>query len=319
MTPSRSEIRKSLRTSFNPTLRWRISRARLRLEQASHIPALITGAELEKPILIIGAPRSGTHMIFRVLGKSSELAHWRPSEAHEVWEADHHPAHRGWESNVLEGSDASPESIRRIRREFLLVAGTRKRLLDKNPRNVLRIGFIEAVFPDARYIFIKRDGRDTINSLINAWRGDRYRTYELAEPHSIPGADPKWWKFVLYPGWREDASGPLETVCAKQWLISSEHLLKAQQTIPSERWIEVPYEDYIADPVVETERIGKWLGVPFDDDVRAAAEAVRTTPVNVVTPPEKGKWRKENPDEIKAVTPLIRPMMERLGYQVNGE
>jgi Sulfotransferase family len=316
-TPSRSEIRRSLRTSFNPTFRWRVSRARLRLEQASHVPALIGGGELKRPILIIGAPRSGTHMIFRVLGKSARLAHWRPSEAHEVWEADHHPALRGWESNVLDGSDANPESVRRIRREFLLVAGTKKRLLDKNPRNVLRIGFIEAVLPDAHYIFIKRDGRDTVNSLINAWRGNRYRTYELPEPHNIPGADPKWWKFVLYPGWRDDTHGPLEIVCAKQWLVSSEHLLKAQETIPSERWMEVAYEDYVEDPVAQTKRIAGWLDVPLDDDVRAAAEAVRTTPVNIVTPPEKDKWRKENPDEIEAITPLIRPMMERLGYPLD--
>lgn len=314
---SRAEIRRSLRTSFNPDLRWRLSRARLRLEQASHLPTLVTGGKLDRPILIIGAPRSGTHMVFRVLGKSSELAHWRPSEAHEVWEADHHPAFRGWDSNVLSASDASPDTIRRIRREFLLVAGTRKRLLDKNPRNVLRIPFIEEVLPDARYIFIKRDGRDTINSLINAWRGKRYRTYELPEPHAIPGTDPKWWKFVLYPGWREDKDGPLETVAAKQWLVPSEHLLQAQQIISSERWMELPYEDYVADPVAETERIARWLGIEFSDDLRSAAEAVRTTPVNTVTPPEAGKWRKENPDEIKAILPLIKDMQERLGYGVD--
>ena len=317
VTQSRGEIRKSLRTSFNPDLRWRMSRVRLRLEQASHVPALVTGGKLEKPILIIGAPRSGTHMVFRVLGKSRDLAHWRPSEAHEVWEADHHPAFRGWESNVLAAGDATPESIARIRREFLLVAGTRRRLVDKNPRNVLRIPFIERVLPDARYIFIKRDGRDTTNSLINAWRGNRYRTYRLPEPHSIPGTDPRWWKFVLYPGWREDRSGPLERVAAKQWLVSSEHLVDAQKTIPQERWIEVSYEDYIADPVAVTELITAYLDIAFTDDLRSAAEAVRTTPVNTVTPPEKDKWRKENPEEISAITPLIRPMMQRLGYSVD--
>lgn len=317
VTQSRSEIRKSLRTSFNPDLRWRLSRVRLRLEQASHVPALVTGGKLDKPILIIGAPRSGTHMVFRVLGKSHELAHWRPSEAHEVWEADHHPAFRGWDSNVLDASDATPESSARIRREFLLVAGTRKRLVDKNPRNVLRIPFIEEVLPDARYIFIKRDGRETTNSLINAWRGGRYRTYRLPEPHSIPGTDPAWWKFVLYPGWREDTSGPLERVAAKQWLVSSEHLVKAQDLIPAERWMELPYEDYIQDPVTETERITTFLDLEFSDQLRTAAEAVRTTPVNTVTPPERGKWRKENPKEIEAITPLIEPMMKRLGYPLD--
>ena len=315
---SRREVRKSLRTNFNSDLGWWRTRIHLRLEQASHIPALLAGGELKKPILIIGAPRSGTHMVFRLLGNSSKLAHWRPSEAHEVWEADHHPALRGWDSNVLGAEDASPETARRIRREFLLVAGTNKRLLDKNPRNVLRIPFIERILHDAHYIFIKRDGRDTINSLINAWRGPRYRTYQLPEPHSIPGTDPKWWKFVLYPGWREDRSGPLEVVAAKQWLTCAEHLEEAKKTIPSVRWIELPYEDFVADPVSETERIVKFLELPFDDRLQEAAVAVRTTPVNAVTPPERGKWRKENPEEIRAIMPLIRPVQERLGYGVDG-
>ena len=316
---SRREVRKSLRTSFNQDFGWWRTRTRLRLEQASHLPALLGGGELNKPILIIGAPRSGTHMVFRVLGASRELAHWRPSEAHEVWEADHHPALRGWDSNVLEGSDAAPETIRRIRREFLLVAGTKRRLLDKNPRNVLRIPFIEAVLPDARYIFIKRDGRDTTNSLINAWRGKRYRTYALPQPHNIPGTDPKWWKFVLYPGWRDDNSGPVERIAAKQWLIPSEHLLAAEERIPQARWMDLRYEDFVADPVVATEQMSKWLEIDFSDDLRAAAEAARTKPVNTMTPPEAGKWRRENPEEIKSILPLIAPMQERMGYPSGEE
>ena len=311
---TRRQIRKSLRTSFNPTLRWRLSRVRLRTEQALHAPALLTGAELDRPVLIIGPPRSGTHMIFRVLGASGGLAHWRPSEAHEVWEADHHPAFRGWGSNVLTASDATPETTRRIRREFALVTGRRRRLLDKNPRNVLRIGFIDAVLPEARYVFLKRDGRENVNSLINAWRGGRYRTYRLPEPHRIPGTDPDWWKFVLYPGWSDDTSGPLEVVCAKQWIASSEHLLAAEETIDPSRWMEVSYEDFTADPVGETERIAKFVDVDFDPDVRGAAEAARTRPVNVVTPPRPGKWRTENPNEIEAIAPLIEPVMRRLGY-----
>ena len=133
----------------------------------------------------------------------------------------------------------------------------------------------------------------------------------------VPGTDPAWWKFVLYPGWREDTNGPIEVVAAKQWLVSSEHLLKAQAEIPSSRWMEMGYEDYIDDPVAGTERITKFLDLDFTDELRDAAQAVRTTPVNTVTPPEKYKWRKENPQEIKAIMPLIRDMQERLGYPVD--
>jgi hypothetical protein len=50
--------------------------------------------------------------------------------------------------------------------------------------------------------------------------------------------------------------------------------------------------------------------------MRARAAALSSTPVNVVTPPERGKWRKENPDEITAILELIAPTMEALGYGI---
>ncbi|MDQ3985410.1 MAG: sulfotransferase [Actinomycetota bacterium] len=289
-------------------------RAKLRGRQLLHVPGLLAGGQVERPIFIVGAPRSGTTLLFRVLAASRRVATWWPMEAHEIWEADHHPALHGWESNVLNASDANSKSMRRIRREFYLVTGNHRRLLDKTPRNVMRVPFIDAVFPDAVYVFLKRDGRDTINSLINAWRSDRYRTYELPEPLTIPGVDPRWWKFVLYPGWREDTSGSLERVCARQWVHSNERMLDARGTIESSRWTELSYETFTDDPVTATSALVDFLDLPFDKAIQEKAEAVKTTIYNAVTPPERGKWRKENPSEIEAIIPLIAPTMERLGY-----
>lgn len=306
-------LRKSLRTNFNPGPRDHVNRVLLRARQGAHLPALLMGKTLDRPIFIIGAPRSGTSMLYAILRTSKKLAHW-PGEAHEVWEADHHPALRGWTSNALEDEDADPATAQRIRRAFFLVTGTGSRLIDKTPRNALRIPFIDAVFPDARFVFLQRDGRDNINSLINAWRTPRYRTYELPRPHSIPGADPKWWKFTLYPGWRDDAAGPLEVVCAKQWKLSYEYALDALDVLAPERWMRVRYEELVAAPEDEVGRIMSFLDLPYDDAVRNKAIAARTKPVNVVTPPESGKWRRENPTEIENILPLIAPTMERLGY-----
>jgi len=274
---------------------------------------LFGGGRLDRPIFVIGAPRSGTSLLFAILRSSSRLAHW-PGEAHEVWEAHYHPALRNWDSNVLDASDVTEQAAAYIKRQFLLIAGSRRRLIDKTPRNALRCAFIEALWPDARYVFLQRDGRDNVNSLINAWRTPRYRTYRLPEPHSIPGVDPAWWKFVLYPGWRADASGPLEVVCAKQWATCNEHALAATKTIDRGRWIEVRYEDLVADPASSIGRVMERLELPYEDGVRRRAEATTTTPINVVTPPERGKWRKENPGAIESVLPLLAPTMEALGY-----
>ena len=116
------------------------------------------------------------------------------------------------EAATLTADEARTPEAERIKRSFFLVTGGRKRLIDKTPRNALRVGFIEALFPDAHYVFLKRDGRDNINSLINAWRTPRYRTYEVPGGHRIPGVDPRWWKFTLYPGWRDDVDVPLEVL-----------------------------------------------------------------------------------------------------------
>ncbi|HEX2241438.1 MAG TPA: sulfotransferase, partial [Actinomycetota bacterium] len=175
MTTTRRAVRKSLQTNFQPGLRDRLGRGLLRARQALNLPAFALGGRLERPIFIVGAPRSGSSLLHSVLVASRQIGHWS-GEAHEVWEADHHPAFRQWSSNVLEATDATPEAVARIRRQFFLATGPRKRFLEKTPRNSLRIPFIETIFPDALFIHLKRDGRDNVNSLINAWRTPRYRT-----------------------------------------------------------------------------------------------------------------------------------------------
>ncbi|MGH2812847.1 MAG: sulfotransferase family protein, partial [Actinomycetota bacterium] len=186
-------------------------------------------------------------------------------------------------------------------------------------RNALRFGFLEELFPDARYVYLQRDGRENVNSLVNAWRTPRYRTYRLPQHHSIEGVDPEWWKFVLYPGWRGDASGPLEVVCARQWSICNQHALAAAQDVDRERWMQIRYEDLVDHPEEEVGRLMEALDLPYEDGVRRRARATGKTPINVVTPPERGKWRKENPNEIESILPLIRPMMASLGYSMASE
>lgn len=318
MSQSRRALKKSLRTDFNPSARLRLIRAVHGVERMKNVPALLRGATLDRPVFIIGAPRSGTSLLYAILRQSSRLKHY-PGESHEIWEADYHPALRGWDSNALSAEDLTDDAAARIRRSFFLVTGRKHRLLDKTPRNALRVPFVDALFPDANYIFLRRDGRENVNSLINAWRTPRYRTYELPDGHSIPGVDPRWWKFVLYPGWRADRNGPLEVVCAKQWVSSNDHALAASKEVGADRWVGIRYEDLVDDPIGEVGRILEFLGVPYEGVVRDRAAATATSPINIVTPPERGKWRRENPNEIAAVLDLMRPTMAALGYNVDED
>jgi hypothetical protein len=314
MTVDRRAVRKSLRTDFDPSLKLRAIRAAAVARRALNYPALLLGGTVSEPIFIIGAPRSGTSLLYAILRESRSTAHW-PGEAHEVWERDYHPALRGWGSNALDASDVDPDAARRIRRSFFLVTGPNKRLIDKTPRNALRVPFVNELFGDCLFVFLQRDGLDNVNSLITAWRTPRYRTYRLPEPHSIPGTDPDWWKFVLYPGWQEDASGPLEVVCAKQWGFSNEFALDGLAPVPERRRITVRYEDLVEQPEEEVGRVVSFLGLPYEEAVRTRARETHSKPINIVTPPERGKWRRENPVEIESIADLIAPTMERLGYE----
>ena len=124
-----------------------------------------------------------------------------------------------------------------------------------------------------------------------------------------------WWKFVLYPGWRADVRGPLETVCAKQWATCNDQALGGLENIRPSRWTSVRYEDLVDRPVSELERLMARLDLPLEPTVRARAEAIGSTPINVVTPPEAGKWRRENPKEIEAVSSRLQSTMKALGYE----
>lgn len=315
MTQSRREVKRSLRTDYDPSLRLKAIRAVHATRRLKNVPGLLTGAKLSAPVFIIGAPRSGTSLLYAILRKSSALRHW-PGESHEIWEADYHPSLRGWESNVLTAADVEHEAAARIQRSFFLVTGRKHHLLDKTPRNALRVGFVNALFPDGRFIYLKRDGRENTNSLINAWRTRRYRTYELPEPHRIPGIDPRWWKFVLYPGWRSDTDGPVELVAAKQWVASNDHASEDLVSVEADRRFELRYEDLVDRPVEVVGEIMGFLDLPYETEVKAKAAATATTPINTVTPPEPGKWRRENPAEIESIAGVISPTMQRMGYEI---
>ena len=64
---------------------------------------------------------------------------------------------RAWESNELGAQDVTAPAAARIRRRFFLAVGGKRRLIDKTPRNSLRVPFVHELFPDASYVFLKRD------------------------------------------------------------------------------------------------------------------------------------------------------------------
>jgi hypothetical protein len=193
-----------------------------------------------------------------------------------------------------------------------------KRLLEKTASNCFRLGYVTRVFPEAKIIYPVRDGRNTVNSMINAWRHpERFFTYDVPEVLHIKGYEHGRWKFVLPPGWRDYTRRPLAEVCAFQWRSCNETMLAetAKQQYQG-RVLRIRLEDFVADPEMNMKQLAGFLDLPYDGYFERVA---RELPV--VNSPDgdvsKDKWRGENRELIESVMPIIAPTMRRLGYEID--
>jgi Sulfotransferase family len=257
-------------------------------------------------------------MLLEALRRSREL-HSVQREGHILWDEFHHPRDRGWDSDALGAEDVGERE-----REYLywairlFVRG--HRFVDKTPENCLRIGYLEALFPDATYVFLRRRAAANIASLVEAWRArPRFVKYRLPEPLTGLGElSGNQWSFVLVPGWRDLRDAPLEEICARQYAACNEAMLTARETIAEPRWLDVAYEDVVAEPVTTLRELFGRLGLAFADDVenhasRLAEKVSRTA----LTAPDEAKRRSQD-EAIERVLPLVADLERRLGYGVSG-
>ena len=116
--------------------------------------------------MIIGPPRSGTSILGRVLDLHPLISTW--VEPYYIW--DHH--FRDAQDDEVTADQATDDVRFWIRRAFTKYLKVHKveNVVDKSPRNCLKLPFIQKIFPEACYIFILRDGRDTILSILSQWQ-----------------------------------------------------------------------------------------------------------------------------------------------------
>lgn len=266
------------------------------------------------PVFVIGCPRSGTSILYRALSASPEMASIR-HEGHLLWEAFNHPSRHGWSSNALTAEDVTDIERKYVYR-VLRVVGGRRRFVDKTPKNCLRVSYLNALFPEATFVFLRRRAADNVSSLMQGWRArPRYAGYEL--PQALEGLgelNGHTWSFVLIPGWRELRNASLEEVCARQYVECNEAILRARRELDPARTVDVAYEDLVARPSEEVARVYGELGLRFTDEAAVFAADLRRTPINALTPPREEKWRDENLDEIRRILPLVAETERRLGY-----
>jgi hypothetical protein len=248
-------------------------------------------SRFDRPIFILSAPRSGSTLLFETLAQSPDVA-TIGGESHRLIEGVpglSMPA-RHWSSNRLLAEDASPDLAERLAGDFhaalrdrdgAAVAG-RVRMLEKTPKNALRVPFLEAVWPDSEYIYLYRDARETLASMIEAWRTGYFRTYPR-----LPGWTGSPWSLLLVPGWEELNGRPLLEIVARQWATTTDLLIDDLAHLPAERVRAVTYDGFLANPLEVVTNLARSIGIGWDRDLGDQLPVSKAT----VSKPAPEKWR----------------------------
>jgi hypothetical protein len=279
-------------------------------------------------VVIIGAPRSGTNALRDVLTSLSGFVSWPCDEINYVWRHGNarHP------DDELAPEQARPAVRRYVRRRFHRLSRRRRaaRVVEKTCANSLRVAFVDRILPEARFLFLVRDGRDATASAMRLWRAGIDIGYLARKARFVPGTDLPYYalRFVTHrmrqaisrerrlPTWgprfpgldtrlREDG---LAVACAAQWSRCVGRAHAELAALPQERVLRLRYESFVEDPGAELVRIAGWLGVDVP------AETVHRT-IAPVTSAHRGRWRERlTAAEIAKVAPILDPVLAQQGY-----
>ncbi len=296
---------------------------RRRLREAGRVLLwpVVDRHRLARPLLVVGCSRAGTTLVYKTLSLAPNLASLN-REGHPFWSALHPPEERGWSGHELTAADARAEDREEALRYYHRYLGPR-RFVDKTNQNGFRIAYLEALFEEPTFVFVRRGPGDNIASLITGWgRPDEYGDWSAALPARvrINGGQYRRWCFFLFPGWRDYLDAPIEAVAAAQWAAYNEAVLAARQAIPATRFVEVAYEALLADPVASFRDLFGAVGADFSAAVARHCETVIARPYNAFSAPRVDKWR-DAPEaaRIAAVLPRVAATATALGYSLEGE
>jgi hypothetical protein len=162
------------------------------------------------------------------------------------------------------------------------------------------------LFPDSALIFLLRDGRDCVDSWLDAYSDGSWATDEGAYPLNEAGRIPliRWQASV--------------------WLHRTEVVQETYARHDPARRVLIRYEEMVTDPVAALTAICRMLGVEETEpglEPIASANSFASVPENDKGPRREirrarpGGWAQHmSPPEIEAMNEILAPKLKELGY-----
>ena len=241
-----------------------------------------------KPIFIVGIGRSGSTILGKVLSMHKDIGFLNEPKA--IWYSlipeDDVNGHftSQYAQYRFDATNATENVINEAHHIFsfyLTVTGT-QRLLDKNPEIIFRIPFVQKIFPDAKFIFLARNGWDTVRSItewskkfgkevngqVEDWWGVNQRKWEFLKQQLVP----------LEPMLSEIATTIQNTkrhedMAAIEWILTMQTGIRHMQTMP-EWFFYVRYEDLTKKPREVLTELSDFCGLQEDKTFLRYAEKV---------------------------------------------
>ena len=246
---------------------------------------------MESPVFLIGSERSGTTLLRLMLDHHPEIAFNLESEflVSGVSDTGALPDVASYR-RMLEDDRVFQHSHFDVPQDLDFAALVNDFLRQKLERDRKRVvgatvhyGFsrLRHLWPGARYIYLLRDGRDVASSVVEmGWAGNVF-------------AGARWWL---------DAE--------REWA-------GLQKSLTPDRWIEVRYEDLIADSETQLRRICELIGVPFSDRMFEYAES---SSYALPDASQSSKWRRKIPaKDLELLEARIGPRLAARGYELACE
>jgi Flp pilus assembly protein TadD len=248
-----------------------------------------TGVETDRPVFIVGLPRSGTTLIEQILASHSRVycageltLAGRLLETLRLSIVERHRA--GDPDQQVEGTGMEGVAKQYLA-ELTAVNSTADRVVDKMPDNTMFLGLIATIFPRAKIIQCQRDLRDVALSC--------------------------WFTDFRDVRWACDTSQITARFAEHNRLMAHwKHVLPAAI-------LDVPYEEVVSHFELWARTIVKWCGLDWEPaclDFHKTRRAVATASVNQVRNPiyhrSVGRW--------KNYQELLAPLFSAIATATDG-